>query len=81
MKHRHLNHEEYTLAAIDSVISRGKWKDWVDMRSAMWEDPSLFDDVERVCNNYIHDPYEQRYHFWKNYVQKYREDARMGKGS
>ena len=28
MRHRHLNHEDYTLAAIDDVSARGLWADW-----------------------------------------------------
>ena len=31
--HRHLNHQRYTLAAIDDVISRGRWQEWAELRS------------------------------------------------
>jgi hypothetical protein len=34
MIHRHLNHQELSLAAIDDVIGRGKRKDWEDLRLA-----------------------------------------------
>jgi len=28
MKHRHLNHENFTLAAIDDILDRGRKQDW-----------------------------------------------------
>ncbi|MEI2691809.1 MAG: hypothetical protein V9H69_19750 [Anaerolineae bacterium] len=30
MQHRHLTHEQYTLAAIDDIIARGKRRDWAE---------------------------------------------------
>lgn len=72
MLHRHLNHQRFTLAAIDDVISRGQWQDWVDLRRAVLHDQSLLDKVERICSPYISDPYAQRYHFWINYVKEHR---------
>ena len=73
MLHRHLNHERFTLAAIDDVISRGRWKDWAELRRAVLDDRSLLDKVERVCLNYTSDPYAQRYHFWLHYAQEHRK--------
>ena len=35
MEHRHLNHQRYTLAAIDDVIARGKWDDWAALRQGV----------------------------------------------
>jgi len=69
MKHRHLNHERYTLAAIDDVISRGVWQDWVDLRRAILTDPILLKSVKHICHNYVADPYAQRHHFWLNYAK------------
>ena len=34
MLHRHLNHQRLTLAAIDDIIARGRWQDWVRMLSS-----------------------------------------------
>ena len=34
MLHRHLNHSEWTLAAIDDVIARGRLDDWKQLRDA-----------------------------------------------
>ena len=69
MLHRHLNHERYTLAAIDDVIARGRWKDWADLRRAVRAERPLLDRVERVCRAHVGDPYAQRHHFWMQYVQ------------
>jgi hypothetical protein len=75
MIHRHLNHQNYTLAAIDDIISRGLWVDWVDMHKEILSNVLLLDKVEKICKNYISDPYQQRYHFWYNYVQKSRKNT------
>jgi hypothetical protein len=72
MLHRHLNHQRFTLAAIDDVISRGRWQDWATLRRAVLADRSLLDKVERVCAPYIADTYAQRHHFWMHYVQEHR---------
>jgi hypothetical protein len=71
MQHRHLNHQKHTLAAIDDVISRGKRRDWSELRIAVLNDPSLLPKVLRVCEAYIGDPYAQRYHFWKYYAERH----------
>jgi hypothetical protein len=70
MLHRHLTHQEFTLAAIDDVISRGKRQDWALLRQAILEDQNLVEKVLRVCRAHISDPYAQRYHFWKIYVER-----------
>jgi len=75
MQHRHLNHQRYTLAAIDDVISRGRWADWVDMRRALRDDQPLLDRIERVCRAHVPDPYAQRHHFWMHYVQACRRQG------
>ncbi|MDP3616319.1 MAG: hypothetical protein Q8R49_00630 [Rhodoferax sp.] len=71
MLHRHLNHQRFTLAAIDNVISRGQWQDWATLRRAALQDKSLLEKVQRVCIPYASDPYAQRYHFWMHYVQEH----------
>ena len=75
MRHRHLNHEEYTLAAIDDVIARGRWADWADLRRAVRADTPMLDRVERVCHAHIGAPGAQRHHFWMHYVQARRQHA------
>ena len=75
MRHRHLNHQRYTLAAIDDVIARGRWTDWTDLRRAVRDDTPLLDRIERVCRAHLHDPYAQRHHFWMHYVQAHRQQG------
>ena len=75
MRHRHLDHENYTLAAIDDVIARGKWQDWADLRRSALDDPAIFDRIERVCRHRAGDPYAQRHRFWMNYAEARRPPA------
>ena len=70
MLHRHLVHQNFSLAAIDDVISRGKRQDWAALRQAVLEDQDLAEKVLRVCRAHVADPYAQRYHFWKTYVER-----------
>lgn len=69
MKHRHLNHQELTLAAIDDVIARGRRADWAELRSAMLEDETIRQKILRVCVPQVCNPYALRYHFWKHYAK------------
>jgi hypothetical protein len=75
MLHRHLNHQRFTLAAIDDLISRGQWGDWAQLRSAVLADEILLDKIVRVCRPYVADPYAQRHHFWMNYANTHRPAA------
>lgn len=75
MRHRHLNHQHLTLAAIDDVISRGRWRDWAELRREVLDNRSLLEKVERVCRPYVADPYAQRHHFWMQYVEAHRAAA------
>lgn len=68
MEHRHLNHQRFSLAAIDDVISRGRRQDWAALRQGMLDDTALMEKIRQVCQAKIVDPYAQRYHFWMNYV-------------
>jgi hypothetical protein len=72
MIHRHLNHQQLTLAAIDDIISRGRWADWVQLRQAVMDDADVRDKIAQVCQANIADPYAQRYHFWMHYVTAHR---------
>lgn len=72
MKHRHLNHQDYTPAAVDDLIGNGQRSDWERLRLALLEDESLGEKILRVCNARLRDPSAQRYHFWRHYVQAAR---------
>jgi hypothetical protein len=75
MLHRHIDPQGFTLAAIDDVISRGRWRDWAELRRAVLADRALLDKVERVCRPYVFAPYAQRHHFWMHYVEEHRAAA------
>ena len=75
MLHRHLNHQEYTLAALDDVIDRGKRADWAELRSVALRDRNLMEKILQVSLAHAHDPYAQRYHFWRQYAQQHLRAA------
>ena len=75
MRHRDLNHQRFTLAAINDIISRGRWRDWVELRQAVLSDRMLLDKVIQVCGPRLSDPYAQRYYFWMHYAEKHRAAA------
>jgi len=70
MLHRHLNHSDWTLAAIDDVIARGRLDDWKELRDVAATHPDIRERILRVAEPHLSDPYEQRYHFWNLYVRK-----------
>ena len=72
MLHRHLNHQRFTLAAIDDTMSRGGWEDWAELRRAALRDRSLLEGIERICRRRAADPYAQRHHFWMHYAAEQR---------
>lgn len=70
MQHRHLNHQRLTLAAIDSVISRGQQQDWADLHQAVLADNALLDKIERLSRANINNPYDpDSYAVWMRFVQ------------
>jgi hypothetical protein len=68
MLHRHLNHQDFTLAAVDDIIARGRLSAWEELRAALLSQPGIRAKVLRVCSAHLSDPYAQRYHFWKHYA-------------
>jgi len=75
MLHRHLNHERYTLAALDDVIERGKRADWAELRAAALMDRTLMEKIQRIAQVHAQDPYAQRYHFWRQYAEEHLRAA------
>jgi len=69
--HRHLTHQQFTLAAIDDIIARGQRRDWAALRRAALADRTVLEKVLRVCQAHVTDPYAQRYHFWKQYAERH----------
>lgn len=70
MLHRHLNDQQYSLAAIDDVIARGKRSDWADLRRAVLNDRAVLQGVLRIARAHESDPLAQRYHFWRQYAER-----------
>jgi hypothetical protein len=70
MRHRHLTDDRLTPAAIDDVIERGHWDDWVRLRAAVRSDARVRADVARVCAARTREPGAQRHHFWQHYVER-----------
>jgi hypothetical protein len=68
MQHRHLTHQDFTLAAIDDVIARGRRDAWESLQAAFGRDREIRAKVLRICAAHVADPYAQRYHFWNNYA-------------
>ena len=70
MKHRHINHETFTLAAIDDIIERGSRTDWVELRDAAASSTVILKKILRVCLARSDDPYAQRHHLWRLYAER-----------
>ena len=70
MRHRHLTHQEFTLAAIDDIISNGRREAWERLRLALLRDAGIRDKILRVCNARANEPSAQRYYFWRYYAQE-----------
>ena len=70
MRHRNLNHNRFTLSAIDDVIDRGQRESWAMMLSAVDASPEIRSRVLRVCKARVSDDFAQRYHFWNNYASR-----------
>jgi hypothetical protein len=75
MRHRHLNHQRLTLAAIEDIISRGRWRDWAELHQAALSDRTLLDKVVQVCGPHMSDPTAQRHHFWMHDAEEHRAAA------
>jgi hypothetical protein len=72
MLHRHLNHSQYTLAAIDDVIARGGRTDWAELRNACRADTELLSAIQKVCAARRADPTAARHQLWYRYVEHRR---------
>lgn len=70
MNHRHLNHSDFTLAAIDDILLHGKYADWVELLDAMERDPTIREKILRVCESDRSPRPNQRYILWREYVKQ-----------
>ena len=79
MQHRHLNHQQLTLAAVDDIIRRGDWRDWVELRRAAHRDRAVLARIGSICDAVpVRSDEEggQRITFWRKYAG--RLTASMG---
>lgn len=53
MTHRHLNHSNWTLAAIDSCITRGTPIDYAELRAAALSDLQIMNDIKHICGSVL----------------------------
>ncbi len=70
MNHRHLNHTDFTLAAIDDILLRGEYADWVELLDAMERDPTIREKILRICESDRSPRPNQRYILWREYVKQ-----------
>ena len=51
MKHRHLTHEQFTLAAIEDILARGNLPEWAPLLRAIEADPhgEVAEKTLRIC--------------------------------
>jgi hypothetical protein len=51
MKHRHLTHEGFTLAAIEDILARGRMPDWEPLVTAIQADPygEVAENTRALC--------------------------------
>lgn len=74
MQHRHLNHQEFSLAGVDDIIRRGGWRDWVELRRAAHRDQTVLARIQRICDaaqNCGTQEGGQRLTFWRKYAQRF----------
>jgi hypothetical protein len=70
MRHRHLSHSNWSLAAVDDLIARGRMDDWKQLRDTAARRADVRKRILQVCAVHLADPYAQRYQFWDFYVRK-----------
>jgi hypothetical protein len=70
MRHRHLTHQEFTLAAIDDIISNGQRAAWERLCLALLREAGIRDKILRVCNARVNETSAQRHQFWRYYAQE-----------
>lgn len=76
MLHHHLNHQEFTLAAIDDIIDRGKPEDWAELREAALRSDLIMEKILRVASARVDDPYsDDLYTLWREFAQRHIRSA------
>jgi hypothetical protein len=68
MLHRHLNHSDFTLAALDDIIERGQREDWRELLRVIYTDPDgeVAQKVLKLCA--ARPARTPAFVFWERYV-------------
>lgn len=69
MKHRHLNHERFTTAAVDDILERGTLADWLPLLREVAADPTG-PAAERVGRVVAHHPMYGTSHVWRRLIER-----------
>lgn len=83
MKHRHLNNDDLTLAAIDSIIERGTWRDWMRLARTIRKDAQTAERVYRLATARIDRERENElfplalFVRWQQWTERLRITARI----
>ena len=77
MDHRHLTAHDASLAAVDDLIARGGWPEWVALRRDALADNEVLRRVAGLCVRRLTDPdaSQMRYGFWLNYARAHGVDG------
>jgi len=56
MKHRHLTHEGFSVAAIEDILAHGRMPDWVPLIAAIRDDPfgEVAEKTLRLCERPVY---------------------------
>ena len=72
MLHRHISGEKsLSSVAIDDIIDRGGRSDWAFLRDAVMQKAELAKRIKKVCAAHMHDVFDQKYHFWNLYAERF----------
>ena len=64
MKHRHLVHEDFTLAAIEDILDRGVWEDWEELITPIEADPhgEIAEYTRKACEHEL--TFDRKWFTW-----------------
>ena len=65
MEHRHIT-TSFSRTAVDDIIERGSWQDWIDLGNAALHDRAVIEAIKAVTLH-VEDKYRQRHRFWAQF--------------
>ncbi len=79
MRHRHLDHQRLTLAALDDLIENGTLADWRPVLARLRRDPEG-PVASRVAELLRTRDYEESGALWTNFLEQARARAKVAGG-